>query len=1171
MVANPLIDSTLPSGSFSGGDTVIAQYLATKESWWVTYPRILVVTASTLSTYNPETFLCTNQWNIIDIEAVKLFPTKNDFVLRLETSRFRSARLKFNCPARGHLLSLLAKLRCQAKGKASLYRLVYAPRIHFRCIEQYANGSNKLLFLQVTVSSIVFLDERGRHVQNLPYLYLRMTAYSTEHCEGMVLSTAFHDRFFICTERHDCLNEIVAAANEVGIGLCTTSTHITAQQLRFHNLKLLNRASVIRFDVKMANTTVDEGDAVPRSDSSDTEKKVYKKIQLILQGDFIVEMHCSMRTVIARPYSALLAIVRPDWDLRMLVLEFKQEELLILDVDGRDQLVIMLLLVCREAGQHNVVLNSSRFNYCRFYYPHTADSATDDSNTAGVTMTTFLLRRLSHTGRGEDSYGEKGRSSSVWSFRRRQGGLRASLGNNDTARSDTSQRGGWFQRRINSNKRATEPSFDMRHSIDSGLFMYEGVSITVAMEELNANLPLDELMHSGPGQADEVNKSIRLVFEHFIMLVATHRRYGDTTRSEITTTIQALLRLYHHPDACFTDEMIPQLFDTVHELVLQQEVLTCYWCLRLLQCLLGIRTINTAPGCNGAGDQRAKLIQHLVYHEALLHTIAELIPASLDDLNNSSGVANLSFNGTAFWVDDPEIEFDLLSNSSTHPSILFTKEAQIQNTINVVFYETLLTLHQIVVYLQSAVMEQRATLDCPNYVAASNRHSLQKNNLNDTLAVKQIEAVAEKLLEKHRFLVESIIDVRLVRMAETSVALVKFVLFHFATRATHQPHVSPLSHFIKRDFNDTQKERLRALNSFLNSYQAITESSLEPPSLLFCTGKTIEMPVYAFSNSTSDCTNAAADRLLYQKKLNDVASNGSMRLEYLNSMKSPSSIRDDKKNTPIKPEPYKSPSEEMLQKLLTQKKKKKCILSLNGESTCRSHVKQQAKYDLNHAFGPQICKKQNQLSVPAPAKRLSGQISPISIACKETSFLSEMDTENTIRPLLESRYSFPGTCSSQAFQASFKASGSRTSNECDACIGCNDVCTNEICFSCAEKKYHVCVAFANSLVTSRATGHQSISNYRMSSSNEHSCNVEREYSSCEMKRHQNQRSCWIRIGDSIADVTSLLVVHPGGAHVILEAAKHGKDCGRILELHPPAALEKVMQYRLGRYYCCSSS
>ncbi|RLN52471.1 hypothetical protein BBJ29_001131 [Phytophthora kernoviae] len=266
MVASPIDDCTTSSTN-GNGDTVIAQYLATKVTWWATYPRILIFTSSTLSTYNPETFQCTNQWEIADIEDVEVLSTPNQFVLKLEKSRFRSAKLRFVCTARGHLLSLVARLR-----------------------------------RQVTVSSIIFLDEDGRRVQTLPFLYLSKVAFSSEHSEGMVLSTAYHDRFFLCGERHECLNEIVAAANEAGVQIYKTASPITALQLRLMNTQVLDRPTIMCFDVK--KTLAGNGDAVSGSDSSEGGgKKAYKMIQLILQGDALVEMHSSMQTVIARPYT----------------------------------------------------------------------------------------------------------------------------------------------------------------------------------------------------------------------------------------------------------------------------------------------------------------------------------------------------------------------------------------------------------------------------------------------------------------------------------------------------------------------------------------------------------------------------------------------------------------------------------------------------------------------------------------------------------------------------------------------------------------------------------------------------------------------------------------------------------------------------------------------------
>ncbi|KAG1697530.1 hypothetical protein DVH05_015973 [Phytophthora capsici] len=1165
MATTQVSDCVLPSSS--SGDTVIAQYLATKATWWASYPRILIFTASTLSTYNPETFQCTNQWEIADIEAVELCPSQNQFILRLEKSRFRSAKLKFACAARGHLLSLLARLRRQAQGKALLYRLVSTRRLHFRCIEQFANASHKLLYLRVTVSSVVFLDECGRQVQILPFLHLRMAAFSTEHGEGMVLSTAFHDRFFLCPDRHECLNEIVAAASDVGVEIFKKSTHITALQLRLRNMQVLDRPSVIRFDVKKVKSTEGNGDVAPETDTGDGVKKAYKKIQLILQGDAIVEMHRSMRTVIARPYSALLAIVRPDWDPRTLVLEFKQEETLVLDVDGRDQLVTLLLLVCREAGQHNIVLLSSGLNYCRFYHPHTADKAERDDNIAGPSMGTFLLKRITQTSvHPEDSTG-KSRSGSVWSPRKRRNGSastpRAAQENNDTPRSAASAssgRNGWFQRRINKDKCIAEPQYETRNSIDSGLSMNESVSITIAMEEFNGNLPLDELATSGPEQIEEVNKAMELVFEHLVTLVDALRRYGDTTSSELITTLQALVRLYHHPDAFFTNEMIPRVSDAVHELILQQDVLICYWCLRLLQCFLGARTPNTTTDVNASEDQRAKIIQHLVHHGTLQHAIVDLIPASFAASNASSFISTSSAIGTAFWTIDPEaVRSPPVSLSSTQSSMLCTKEARVQNEINVVFYETLLTLHHLLMYLRTFAKMQRVGRDRENYIAANNRQTHRKHEFGDVPAEKQTDVLADKLLEKHRFLMDSIIDVRLVRMAETSVAIVKFVLGHFATKITASQlqlasEDNQLSH-LSENFYESRKKRLGALGSFLDDYHAVTESREETRSLLFGTERTIEMPVQPLSYGTSESTNAAMEKLLNPgttNRLGTVMSNGSMRLEYLNPSEPPSSIRDND----IFTDPPSSAT---------------CCGELIGTKSWKVPSDQPTNCDAYDSLNSGNKNQAYQLSL----KRLIGQTSLVRSIQSDVGGNHFKSNDENDGPLLHSDHVSTATTyrSPRAVRKDFHASAGarRTANECDACIGCNDVCMNERCFFCAEKEYQLKVTFPGSSVATGPTGRQAAWQHRTPSSVESSFSVEREYSSCEMKRHQSQRSCWIRVDDSVLDVTDLLGVHPGGAQVLLEAAQHGGDCGPILKTHPPVAQAMVMQYHLGRYYECDKS
>ncbi|GMF31169.1 unnamed protein product [Phytophthora fragariaefolia] len=562
------------------------------------------------------------------------------------------------------------------------------------------------------------------------------------------------------------------------------------------------------------------------------------------------------------------------------------------------------------------------------------------------------------------------------------------------------------------------------------------------------------------------------------------------------------------------------------------------------------------------------MIQHFVHNGTLQHAIVDLIPASFTTSNNSTFMANSSTVGEAFWMADPDVvQTPPSSLSSSQSSIFCTKEARVQNEINVVFYETLLTLHHLLVYLKSSAKMQRAARDRQNYISAGNRQ-IQHGSYDDVPAEKHTDALAAKLLEKYRFLMDSIVDVRLVRMAETSVALVQFVLNHFAIKTSAsqlqlEPRDNQLSHSSGDEFYNSRKKRLGALGSFLDDYRAVTESRSETRSLLFGTERTIEMPLNAFSYATTECTNAAMKRLLNPgttNRLGTVVSNGSMRIEYLDPSEPPSSIRDE--GTYTKP----------LEQESKLKSPVKDIRALSKQMAPKS-PSEPRKHDVLDSLTSGTSNQVYQPSLPSSVKHLVGQTSPIRSIRSDTgaNLFKSDDEDDTCGPLLYSDHVSAAARSPRAIRKAFQASAGarRTANECDACIGCNDVCTNEKCFFCAEKEYQLKVAFAGSSVATGPTVRQAVWQHRAPSSVESSFNVEREYSSCEMKRHQSQRSCWIRVEDNVYDVTDLLGVHPGGAQVLLEAAQHGGDCGPILKTHPPAAHEMLTQYRLGRYYECN--
>ncbi|GLE04553.1 hypothetical protein PINS_up013508 [Pythium insidiosum] len=80
-----------------GHDGVIAQYLATKLTWWGSYRRLLTVSSSHLSTFNPETFECSNQWFLGEISAIELGSGPDQVSAPVFPPSSSTTRCRFNC------------------------------------------------------------------------------------------------------------------------------------------------------------------------------------------------------------------------------------------------------------------------------------------------------------------------------------------------------------------------------------------------------------------------------------------------------------------------------------------------------------------------------------------------------------------------------------------------------------------------------------------------------------------------------------------------------------------------------------------------------------------------------------------------------------------------------------------------------------------------------------------------------------------------------------------------------------------------------------------------------------------------------------------------------------------------------------------------------------------
>jgi len=73
----------------------------------------------------------------------------------------------------------------------------------------------------------------------------------------------------------------------------------------------------------------------------------------------------------------------------------------------------------------------------------------------------------------------------------------------------------------------------------------------------------------------------------------------------------------------------------------------------------------------------------------------------------------------------------------------------------------------------------------------------------------------------------------------------------------------------------------------------------------------------------------------------------------------------------------------------------------------------------------------------------------------------------------------------------------------------------------------------------------------------------KQYSLAEVKKHNDNHSCWLVIHNEVYDVTKFLNEHPGGEEVLLEQG--GKECSEAFEDvgHSSDARELMLKYKIG--------
>lgn len=504
-------------------EQAIAQYLVTKVSWRGSYRRLLAVTPSSVLTFNPETFACTAHWEFREIEAVEAADERDQFVLRLEKARLRLPRVRFHCTARAHLLALLTKLRRhfshQPAAPQRSLNDAQAQWKKYRCIEFFGDGSSQAYYLQVDTSAVVLHDDAGRRVTSFPYIYMKRAVSTRSHPDGLVLVTPYQERLFLCSQRNQCLGEIYAVAGEIGVMLRWEESPLNVQLLRLRNSQLIDHPAIVCFEVLKAS---DDGSC-------------FMEVQLFLQDDALVEIHPKMRVVVARKYAKLLNVIRTDYDIDTVGLEFAEGESLVVKLEARDQLIALLLLTCRENGYEQVSLSGSEIKKNRVYYPHPVEIA---SEAAGASMENFFLCRLLQTGEVASEAAAVG------------GGRRGLLRRQSKPESSRS----WQPRKAGRRKRSEAALVGSRDSFDTGESMNDFVSTSTAMEELNANIPLNEVDLFC--QKELLNSAVELLAEQFTALVITLRRFVNSVNAEIVTTLQALVRLSYSSHAALPDQLV---------------------------------------------------------------------------------------------------------------------------------------------------------------------------------------------------------------------------------------------------------------------------------------------------------------------------------------------------------------------------------------------------------------------------------------------------------------------------------------------------------------------------------------------------------------------------------------------------------------------------------------
>lgn len=522
-------------------------------------------------------------------------------------------------------------------------------------------------------------------------------------------------------------------------------------------------------------------------------------------------------------------------------------------------------------------------------------------------------------------------------------------------------------------------------------------------------------------------------------------------------------------------------------------------------------------------------------------------------------------------------------------STLQSKEARLEKDMNIVFYEALATAHQIIVYLHekddvSQMGEAQQVLRESNHKSTSApprrktmpaAYTTAIADASSEIFAKQKRFLAEKLLEKHQFLMDSVVDTRLVRACHTSAVLMRFLTLELerhrtpplgttfpgakqscaisrpgdgssrkavinqssstesggsrggdaqrherrtvrrgATIANVQGVRNPHDTENGPDFpnfglEDVQARKLTQLDVFLASY-SVKIRAQNDRSHLFKGERAIQIPLTGFSQSS--------DGIPVSGKTQSAAC---MNLKH--------------------------------QELLEGE--------ANSDADDEEDAKEVNKFSLSFRNASENAPRSSDVLSDEQGRDRA----PSDLFRSSTFYAEQEKRERGGSRQHERRRSATGR---RARRSQSSPAIRADTHDCDACICCNDICGNIMCFFCSEKKYQLKATFPDSSPSSRGGPPSQSAPSSYDNSHDNYLPTERKYSSCEVKRCQSLRSCWVVVDGDVYNITDLLSVHPGGLQVLLQAAQRGEDCRAILDEHPPSARRILSKYRLGEYYEC---